>query len=188
MSDSKKEVSKDTLDIRYEKSKQLDSLNIKEGEKLTLRHNAFSIDTLTEYTYQIQDLIPENGKLSFSGDIIDIIKMDNNYVIRVKGSGVYSNIFSDRTYIADIFVTSAKFNDFKNLLTDKMHSNEGCFIFNCSKVISTSKLSLDSEIDGNAEDGDLSSYLTYDFDEKLIIIQGEIVEYYVYKKIEEIDE
>jgi len=182
---SKKEPPKEDWQIRHEKRKQLDTLNKNEAGNLSQQHNAIiGWDTLTEYTYQLQDLIATDSRLSFTGDITDIIKKDSNYVLRVIGSYIYSHAFSNRTYLAEILVSPSKFREINILLADKKHSNEACFIFNCNKVISSSKLALDSEVSGSETEGDLSSYLTYDFDETLVILQGEIIDYYVYKKLE----
>ena len=86
--------------------------------------------------------------------------------------------------MAEISVSANIFQAIKSKL-DAKENNEGCFIFQVTKVSSHLPI-LKSEIEsngGNVEDA--SSYLTLDFDESLVKIQGKLITYFLYDRLKE---
>lgn len=72
----KKETPKDKWEVRYDKQKQLDTLNLSEAEKISKSSNALmGWDTAEHFTYSIQELFETSSTpISFIGIIKDIIK------------------------------------------------------------------------------------------------------------------
>lgn len=98
-----------------------------------------------------------------------------------------SNSQSNKTFIAEISVSAAIFKELKSKL-DPAETNEGCFIFQVTKISSNQPI-LKSEVESNGDNvKDASSYITLDFDETLIKFQGKLVTYFIYDRLKEDDE
>lgn len=90
-------------------------------------------------------------------------------------------------FIAEITVNANMFQALKSKL-DSKERNEGCFIFQVTKVSSHLPI-LKSELESNGDNvEDASSYLTLDFDESLVKLQGKLVAYFFYDRLNEGDE
>lgn len=181
----KKEEPKDKWEVRYNKQKQLDTLNLTDAEKLAKSSNAnIGWDTTETFTYSLQELIESDQRpISFIGEIKDVIKKDSLYILKV----VNTNSQSSKNYIAEISVSATTFQAIKSKL-DPKESNEGCFIFQVTKVSSHLPI-LKSEIESNGDNvEDASSYLTLDFDESLVKLQGKLLTYFLYDRLKEDDE
>lgn len=181
----KKEPPKDQWEVRYDKQKQLDTLNLIEAEKLSKSSNALpGWDTTKHFTYSIQELFETSSRpISFIGVIKDIIKKDSIYLLKVASSNSQSN----KTFIAEISVNTDVFQELK-LKLDPAETNEGCFIFQVTKISSNQPI-LKSEVESNGDNvEDASSYLTLDFDETLIKFQGRLATYFLYDRLKEDDE
>lgn len=181
----KKEAPKDKWEVRYNKQKQLDTLNLTVAEKLAKSSNAnIGWDTTENFTYSLQESIESDQRpISFIGEIKDVIKKDSLYILKV----VNTNSQSSKNYIAEISVSATTFQTIKSKL-DPTESNEGCFIFQVTKVSSHLPI-LKSEIESNGDNvEDASSYLTLDFDESLVKLQGKLLTYFLYDRLKEDDE
>lgn len=177
-----KESAKDKLEVRYDEQKLLDSINMSKAEKISKSLNALTgWDTKDYFTYSIQELFETTSKpISFIGIINDIIKRDTTYLLKVTSS----NYHSYKTFIAEISVSADMFKELKSKL-DPIETNEGCFIFQVSKV-SSSQPVLKSEIESNGDNvEDATSYITFDFDETLIKFQGKLITYFIYNRLKE---
>ena len=162
--DSKKESEKipekSSYEIRHDKQKLLDSLNKNEASKLTNNYNAIvGWDTVNHFTFYLQELFEkEKRPISFIGIIIDVIKKDTSYVLKV--------ISSNMTFNAEISVTKELFNKLNPLLQEK-EIIEGCFIFKVTNITSNNSI-LESEIDPNGDNallkfhGKLIDFCLYD--------------------------
>lgn len=144
-----------------------------------LNHKYNSIsgwDSLKTYTYVFQEMfIDDNEPISFEGQLMDITKSDSAYFIQVHHKGQHYN----SKYIAQISVTSDRFAELEDLIYNR--SNKGCFIFKVSKIVSISpEIASDSELDGE----DSYSYLTYEFDEPLLIFKGDLIDFYLNETVE----
>lgn len=181
----KKEPPKDKWEVRYDKQKQLDTLNLTDAEKFAKSSNAnIGWDTIETFTYSLQESIESDQRpIAFIGIIKDVIKKDSLYILKV----LNTNSQSSKNYIAEISVSETTFQAIKSKL-DPKESNEGCFIFQVAKVSSHLPI-LKSEIESNGDNvEDASSYLTLDFDESLIKLQGKLVTYFLYNRLKEDDE
>lgn len=183
--ESKKEPEKNQSEIRQEKQDKLDTLNLNEANKLSISsHAIIGWDTTKHFTYSLQELF-ENGTrpISFIGRIKDIVKKDTFYILKVTSS----NSPSDKNFIAEISITANILSELKAHL-DPNEDNEGCFIFQVTKISSSIPI-LKSEIETSGDNvEDASSYLTLDFNETLIRFQGELLTYYLYNQIKEDNE
>lgn len=178
----KKEPPKDKWEVRYDKQKQLDTLNLTDAEKLAKSSNAIiGWDTTEQFTYSLQESLESDSRpISFIGEIKDVIKRDSLFILKV----VNTNSQSSKKFISEISVSANIFQAIKSKL-DAKENNEGCFIFQVTKVSSHLPI-LKSEIEsngGNVEDA--SSYLTLDFDESLVKIQGKLITYFLYDRLKE---
>lgn len=75
----KKEPSKEKWEVRYDKQKQLDNINLTDAEKLSKSSNAnIGWNTTNNFTYSLQELFESDPRpVSFIGEIKDIIKKDS---------------------------------------------------------------------------------------------------------------
>ncbi|MEJ7830584.1 MAG: hypothetical protein WKF91_20410 [Segetibacter sp.] len=165
--------------------KRLDTLNLTEAEKLSKSSNANTgWDTTDKFTYSLQESFESDPRpVSFIGKIKDIIKKDSSYILKV----VNTNSQSSKNFIAEIYLNANTFQVLKSKL-DPKESNEGCFIFQVTKVSSHLPI-LKSEIESNGDNvEDALSYLTLDFDEALVKLQGKLVAYILYDRLKEEDE
>lgn len=181
----KKEAPKGKWEVRYDKQKQLDTLNLTDAEKLAKSSNANTgWNTIETFSYTLQESIESDQRpISFIGEIKDVIKKDSSYILKV----VNTNSKSSKNYIAEISVSATTFQAIKSKL-DPKETNEGCFIFHVIKVSSHLPI-LKSEIESNGDNvEDASSYLTLDFDESLVKLQGKLVTYFLYDRLKEDDE
>jgi hypothetical protein len=181
-----KETKKEEWEIKYDKEKELDSLNQLKSSELSLQRSAISgWDTSKLYTYQLQEIFSSEGKpIAFIGNINDIIKKDSIYILKIYGSTRNST----KTYIAEITANISQLDELKKQFNPHKHKQKGCFIFKVVKIQSIyPKLSSEVETDGPDVD-DASSYLTFNFDETLIQFKGILIDYYLFKEIQDSDE
>ncbi len=183
--EKKEAPSKDKWEVRYDKQKQLDTLNLTDAEKLAKSSNAnIGWDTTETFTYSLQESIESDQRpISFIGEIKDVIKKDSLYILKV----VNTNSQSSKNYIAEISVSATTFQAIKSKL-DPKKNNEGCFIFQVTKVSSHLPI-LKSEVESNGENVEAAtSYLTLDFDESLVKLQGKLVTYFLYDRLKKEDD
>ena len=186
--DTKKESEKSKYEIRWDKQEQLDTLNQNEAFILSKKFHAITgKDSTIKFTYQIQELAKRYNKpISFTGNINDIMLQDSNYVLKIYGR------FGKKECFANIFVSPQQFYELNKQLDLKSSRNKACFIFNPTSIKTSSMLTIDSELstDDNAEtvedaNANASSELTYDFHEALLFLKGNLIDFYVYKKLPE---
>lgn len=177
-----KEPPKEKWEISYEMQKQLDTVNLFETEKLSKNSNAITgWDTTENFTFYLQETFENTHRpISFIGEIKDIVKKDSIYLLKVSSSN------SHKDFIAEISINATMFQELKSKL-DPTEENEGCFIFQVTKISSHLPV-LKSEIEASGDNvEDASSYLTLDFDEMVIKFQGKLVAYFLYNRLKEVD-
>lgn len=181
--DEKKEPPKEKSEIRYDKQKQLDTLNNNEVINLSKQLDAITgKDSTIKFTYQIQELSRKNNKaISLTGFINDITQQDSNFIIKVYGT------FAKRKCFGEILVSPQQFTELNNQLDPISSRNKGCFIFKATSIKSNSLLTIDTEVDGETID-EASSSLTYDFHDVLLFFKGNLVDFYLYKKLPKDDD
>lgn len=176
-------ISCDNSEQRIKKEKKLE-INQKKEQLIIKNKNEIKIisnknnavmgwDTLYYYTCTLQEMFIDANKLiCFEGEIKDITKSDSNYTLKV-----YNNNWqSVQNYIALITVNPKIFFEMKKLLNSNNHLNEGCFVFEVTKIF-TENPSIKSNIE---LEGEYSySYLDYDFDETLLIFKGNLIDFYL---------
>jgi hypothetical protein len=174
-----KEPIKDKEEIRYDKQKQLDTLNKKETVNLAAKFNAIqSKKNDLKFTYQIQKLIKDSDKLiSVTGDITDIVQKEGNYILKIYGN------FSKKDALFEISVSPEMFQRILNQFDPKYSTHKGCFIFKPTSIKSSSLLKIDSEVSGGETIDDAESSLTYDFNDAILLFKGNLIDYYVYQRL-----
>ena len=174
-----KEPLKDKSEIRYEKKKQLDTLNNSEAANLTSKLNAIQSEhNNLKFTYQIQEVVKDSSRpISVIGYITDIVQKDSIYIFKIYG------FFSEKDCIFEINVSSEIFQKIFNQLDPKSSLQKVCFIFKPTSVKSSSLLTIDSEVSGGETIDDAETDLTYDFTNIILLFKGNLIDYYVYKKL-----
>jgi hypothetical protein len=184
---SKKEPEKSKYEIRSEKQDKLDTLNLIEAQRLSQTNNSIiGWDTTENFTYSLQESFKSEAKpISFIGEIKDIIKKDSTYILKVMNTSSQSS----KNFIAEISVTANMFQSMKSKL-DPNETNEGCFIFKPTSIRSSSLLKIDSEVstDEDAQTVDdananASSELTYDSSNIIVFFKGDMINFYLYKRL-----
>jgi hypothetical protein len=143
------------------------------------RNNAISgWDTLACYTYRYQEMFIDSArKISFEGNIRDIIKSDSNYFIKISYSElhniIYHQIYRNNHFLAEIMLTRGQFLSLKQKLKSKNSSRSGCFIFKVSKIVTLGP-EIKTDLKGYSED--VNIYLDFDFTENLILFKGTLVD------------
>ena len=177
----KKETSKDLSEIINDK-KQLKASNLMNAEKLAKSYNAnIGWDRTENFTYSFQESLEfDRRPIAFYGEIRDVIKKDSLYILKVFNT--HSN--SIQYFLAEIPVNANTFQLLKAKLNPK-EINYGCFIFQVTKVSSSLPI-LKSEVESNGDNVEnASSFLTLDFDEPLITLQGKLITYFLYDRLKE---
>lgn len=175
----KKETPKEKSEIRYDKQKELDTLNKNEAVNLTAKLNAIqSKDNDLKFTYQIQEIVKDSSRLiSVVGNITDIVQKDGKYIFKIYGS------FSKKDCLYEISASPEIFQKVFSQLDLKYSLHKVCFIFKPTSIKSSSLLTIDSEISGGETIDDAESSLTYDFNDAILFFKGNLIDYYVYKKL-----
>jgi hypothetical protein len=171
-------------EARYEKQKQLDSLNLIESQKLSKVSNSIiDWDTADYYTVTLQDIFDTTSRpISFIGEIKDIIRVDSIFILKV----ISSNPKNYADYIADIYVDDKIYQEVKSKISIK-GDNEGCFIFQVEKITSHHPV-LKSEIEPDGYDVEnASSDIIINFDKRLIKFHGRLVDYFIYTQVKQED-
>ena len=174
----KKKYSTDKWEVRRMKQKLLDSLNSNDAYTLAKQHNAIiGWDSTDNFTYVLQDVVEYDSRpISFIGHIKDIIRKDSLYVLKV----VNTNYLARKNFIAEITVVASQFENIMHKISADEY-NEGCFIFKAQKFSSyTPILASEIEPDGQNVD-DASSYLTFDFNESLIKLEGTLINFFIFR-------
>ena len=159
-----------------------DAKNKKAISELSDKYNSVSEwDTLKAFTYVLQEMFIDGKRpITFRGQLMDITKSDNNYILRINDNKSNFEYKFDigRNYFAQISISPDKLIRLKKMLNSNNHSRVGCFVFNVSKIISSSpKIVSDLNDDGN-----IFSNLV--FDGKLLIFKGELIDFYLNEKID----
>lgn len=177
----KKESSKEKWQVRYDKQKQLDTLNKNEAANLTAKLNAIeSKDNDLKFTYQVQEIVKDSSPLiSVIGNITDIVQKDDNYLLKIYGN------FSKKHCLFEISVSYEILQKISNQLDPKYSLHKGCFIFKPTSIKSSSVLTIDSEVSGGQTIDDAETSLTYDFHDVIFFFKGNLIDYYVYKRLPE---
>lgn len=175
----KKEPPKEKWRVKYDKQKQLDTLNENEAANIATKLNAIqSKDNDLKFTYQIQEILKDSSKLiSVIGNITDILQKNGNYLFKVYGT------YSKKYCLFEISVSPEMFHKIFNQLDLKYSLHKGCFIFKPTSIKSSSLLKIDSKVSGGETIDDAETSLTYDFIDEIIFFKGNLVGYYMYKKL-----
>ncbi len=175
----KKEPPKEKSEVRYDKQKQLDTLNKNEAANLIGKLNAIqSKDNDLKFTFKIQEIIKNSNRpISVIGNITDIMEKNGIYIFKIFGT------FSKKDCLFEISVSSEMFHKIFSQLDLKYSLHKGCFIFKPTSIKSSSLLTIESEVSGGETIDDAESSLTYDFNDEILFFKGNLIDYYVYKKL-----
>lgn len=172
-------------EVVNQKNEQLNSANEKEISDLNEKYKVISRwDSLETFTYVLQEkFISETKPISFQGEITDISISDSTYLLKVKKTLYLRYKWN---YIAVISLSKEKFIELKKILESSNHSNEGCFIFKVSKIASPfvkiksyPLVDENSGISSSNEYSDSELYLDFDFYDKLLIFQGDLIDFHL---------
>jgi len=153
--------------------------NIDEKRLLARKYNAaMDWDTLNTYTCALQEkFIDNNRPISFNGKIIDIVKMDTIFYLKLHYITSRSRWNNDHTCIALVSVNSNQFIVLKSVLNSGNHSDKGCFVFQVKEIIPINP-SINSDI-GQDDMGYCYTYFVYNFEKSLLIFKGSLISYYL---------
>ncbi|HCS20658.1 MAG TPA: hypothetical protein DIW47_08885 [Bacteroidetes bacterium] len=157
-----------------QKEQQLKLANDSAISLLNQKYNAISgWDSLEMFSFQLQEMfVDQRRPISFEGRILDIIKSDSTYLLKVYRSTWY---FPPKDHLALISISNAMFPRLKKMLKPENNFIEGCFVFDVSSITSLSpKLSSDLV---NGEDS--YSYLDFDFESTLLIFKGDLIDFHL---------
>jgi hypothetical protein len=174
--ESEKEIPKSDYQIQKEKEKRFDTLNLIQAYNLARKNSAISDwDTAPGFTYQLQEKFENTSRLiSFLGEIDDIVKKDSSFFLKIASS----NFQAFKTFSAEISISPQTLETLEESM-NKKKSRKGCFILNVTRIISSSPI-LSSDVESTGETPeDAISYLTYDDDETLIKIYGNLKDFYI---------
>lgn len=187
-SNSKKEDEKSESEIKLEKEnaqaakeKIIDEKNEREDSLLKLKYNAIEgWDGVSRFTYQLQELFNVKGKLvAFTGSIIDITRKNDSYILKFTKDSF--DDYKVGKFFVEISVSPDKFQELQKIIGNERIFINGCFIFKCNRVTSSSMLEIDSEVDNIESLEEATSYVTYNFRKILILFKGELVDYYIHE-------
>ena len=203
----KKEPPKSEFKINEEKQANidslqanLDSLNHIEVMNIAKKNNAIiGWDTIKRYSYQLQELLDSiNRSISFIGKISDITKKNNGFILKVFRYNENHQKFR-MFFLSEISLSFSQLQELNKFILSNKYSGVCCFILKV-KQMTSSFPKLTSEVQGGYYEGEdeegmptirgeeATSYLTYDFTQTLVMLKGELVDFYIFKKMGEIDE
>jgi len=118
----KEEPPKEKWEVRYDKQKQLDTLNKNEAANLSAKLNAISgKDNSLKFTYQVQKIVKDSSQpISIIGNITDMVQKDGNYLLKIYGT------ISKKDCLFEISVSPEIFQKIFNQLDLKYALHEGC--------------------------------------------------------------
>jgi hypothetical protein len=191
-SKQEQESPKNEYEIIQEQAAKRDTLNKMNVQNLLLKHDVLlDWGQYAQYTCDLQAFIDTTTRfLSYKGEIRDVVTRGDSFVILLDGSYApekndkhrYSgHRISDIFILPEIYVPKEKLNDLKQLMQIDYYA-EIFFIINPIKVIPMRRLQIDSEASGNEENDDLESWVTYDMNETCVVLQAELIDYYIYQK------
>jgi hypothetical protein len=169
---SELEISEEKEKVLEQKTEHLKTINEKAIYELNHKYNVISVwDSFETFTYVLQEkFIDENHAMSFEGELKDISKADSTYTLEVLKNDWHYNW----KYLALISISKEKFIEFKKALETPNHSNTGCFIIKVSKIYSAIP-----KIKSSLEFEDDDSYLNFDFNETLLIVKGNLIDFHL---------
>lgn len=136
-------------------------------EGLLLKTKAIVIDSLKNYSYVLQEAIKDEKYLAIKGKIADVFIKDSSYYVNV-----YKHLFG-KNYLVHLRIITSNFNQFKTFLKFQSYKKQkGLFII---KLISYRVN--DQSLLSDPEDANVVTYS----DEGSIIIDGELVDYFIEK-------
>lgn len=159
-------------------AKKRESLRENKTKLLTQKYNAVDNwgDGIEEpFIYVLQEMfIDQKRNICFDGAILDIIKSDSTYYLKI----IHNNYFTNTKYIAVISIPKIRIAELKKLKKSNSWSNEGkgIFIFSVSSIISKSP---EIRIQDKIHKEDTYSNLEYDFDSRFIIFKGNLLDFYM---------
>ena len=148
----------------------------KQSVKLELIKNYNPIvgwDSTKVFTYWYQEnLCAEPIKIAFEGILKDIIKIDSaNYAVKLYARKKSSIDSDDRAFLLECRISQQQ----KATLEKELKHDKGFFIIKV-ETVNTHFPAIRSEDQG---EGDF--YLDYDFDEKLIVFKGYLIDFRLYE-------
>lgn len=166
----------------------LDSLNKAEVTKLNSNFNAVTgKDTTIDFTFQLQEkCLTEKRPISIYGNVIDIVKRDSMYLLKIRGD------FLNKTFFAELVMSPLQLQNiytwYSNVPEDgnlsslrKFTYRNNCFVFYPTLISSKSMLSIDSYVKDDYKDSETAqSSLSYEYD-NMYLFRGNLIEYYLYK-------
>jgi hypothetical protein len=180
---SEKQIRKEKWSVVKQKTEHVKAINKKASINLSRKYNSVTgWDTLECYTYIYQEMFIDQGRLiSFEGELKDITKTDSTYYLRIHNIGWYYS----QNYIALISLRPQKFLEFQKVLHYNNQTNEGCFVFKVSKILSALP-AIKSEFELDVEDS--YSYIDYKLAKTLLIFKGDLIDFYLNVTVNTTDE
>jgi hypothetical protein len=176
-----KRSQKSENDVRNERYDAMNNRNQDETKKLAQKYEAAQgWDSLCYYSYQFEELfIQEKKKICFQGGIDDIEKRDSLYFIEAVNATKY-----DFNYLAEISLSQDQFKQMQLSGNDYL---EASFILEVTQIEKiTPRIATIYENDYDEEGHQIgNAYLDLDFDESLVLIKGNLVDFYIFEVFHE---
>ncbi len=133
-------------------------------------------DTAKVFTYWYQENIcGDQLKIAFEGKLKDITKIDSvSYAIKLYKEINWSSHVNDRVFLAECRIT----NQQKVIIEKSIEQTKGLFIIKIEKIEAHFP-----EIKPETDSGEYGDeyYLNYDFEKKLIIFRGYLIDFRLYE-------
>lgn len=148
----------------------VDSIN---AVKLAEKNNAVTDwDKKTEFTYRLQKALV-NKTIAFDGKIVDIFPNEGGLSLQIEG-------WYNDNYLADIPIDSLTVAKIDQELGAENTFPTGRFIIYINDVSAVVPRLVNKEYSFSYKEGS-SWRLTYDFEERIIIIKGRLIDFYIDK-------
>ncbi|MCF8459718.1 MAG: hypothetical protein K9G46_03265 [Flavobacteriales bacterium] len=164
---------------------QIDSLNDLEEARLMELYGAIGLeDTTINYLYQLQEKLDTTRFLAITGQVDDIVKHGDAYIIKVMNDYISpSNTYSEGVYCAitvDSLMLKERQNDFPKVSVFE----QGCFIIKPSGIQSSKMMRFQDEVDyvhvyDNCEDADVDVSIHKE-EYSSLFLRGELVDFTTY--------
>lgn len=144
-------------------------------------------DTTSDFSYSLQEKLTKIDQyISFNGELIDIIKVDSGYTMKIYHElsdlkfGIHGLSSYSSEYLAFVEVSKTQIAVIENELSKNKERN-GCFILKVSAAVPLShKVSTKGDIDGD----ECNYYFETDVESSLMILKATLVDFYLNQKHE----
>ncbi len=176
------------------KADQLEDENEFETDRIIKKHNAHNgWDSLIPFTFVLQEIfVEQNRPMTFEGQVVDIIKSDSTYTLKVTQKNEIKKMFGSEyiennlekfnelynsNYIALISVSKPIFNNIEVKLKSNNYGLYGCFIIDVKNI----QTILAFPNSSNNKCSECNNYSDTQRDENFTVIEGDLLDIHLTK-------